>query len=73
MAVLNADDVIDMRSNNDIQIVEYETTECRWVRLNYARLSADARKGLCYAFPYDDVINEVLQGFGKKAGQLPTR
>jgi len=70
VAVLNADDVIDLRSNDEIQVVEYETTECRWVRLNYVRLSADARKGLCYAFPYDDVINEVLQGFGKKQGPI---
>lgn len=70
LAVLPSDDVIALRSNPDVTVVEYETTQCNWVRLNYARLSAEARQGLCYAFPYDDVINEVLQGFAKKQGPI---
>jgi peptide/nickel transport system substrate-binding protein len=70
VAVLPAEDVIDMRDNDEIQIVEYETTQCDWIRLNYVRLSAEARQGLCYAFPYDDVIEQVLQGFAKKQGPI---
>lgn len=70
VAVLPAEDLISLRSNPDVQVVEYETTECDWVRLNYALLSVDARKGLCYAFPYDDVIDQVLRGFAKKQGPI---
>jgi peptide/nickel transport system substrate-binding protein len=70
LAVLPPDDVRALRTNPNIQVVEYETTQCNWVLLNYARLSVEARQGLCYAFPYDDVINEVLQGFGKKQGPI---
>lgn len=70
VAVLPAEDLIALRSNPDVQVVEYETTECNWVRLNYVRLSKEARQGLCYAFPYDDVINEVLRGFAKKQGPI---
>jgi ABC-type transport system substrate-binding protein len=70
VAVLPTDDVVQMRSNQDLQVIEYETTECRWVRLNYVTLSKEARQGLCYAFPYDDVIDQVLQGFAKKQGPI---
>ncbi|HEX2281776.1 MAG TPA: ABC transporter substrate-binding protein, partial [Thermomicrobiales bacterium] len=70
VAVLPVDDLIALRDNPDVQVVEYETTQCDWIRLNYARLSVEARKGLCYAFPYDAVIDEVLQGFAKKQGPI---
>nr|MBA2454218.1 ABC transporter substrate-binding protein [Chloroflexia bacterium] len=70
VAVLPAEDVIALRSNPDVQVVEYETTQCDWIRLNYARLTKEARQGLCYAFPYDDIINEVLRGFAKKQGPI---
>jgi peptide/nickel transport system substrate-binding protein len=70
VAVLPADDLVALRSNPDVQVVEYETTQCNWIRLNYVRLSPTARKGLCYAFPYDDVIDQVQRGFAKKQGPI---
>lgn len=70
VAVLPVDDLAALRSNPDVQVVEYETTQCNWIRLNYARLSADARRGLCYAFPYDAVIDQVERGFAKKQGPI---
>ncbi|CAN5684231.1 ABC transporter substrate-binding protein [soil metagenome] len=70
VAVLPAEDLIALRSNPDVQVIEYETTACDWIRLNYARLTKEARQGLCYAFPYDDIINEVLRGFAKKQGPI---
>jgi peptide/nickel transport system substrate-binding protein len=70
VAVLPADDIVDLRDNDDVQVIEYDTTECDWVRLNYVRLSAEARQGLCYAFPYADVIDQVLQGFAKEQGPI---
>lgn len=70
LAVLPTDDVIQLRSNPDLNVVEYETTQCSWVNLNWVRLSRDAREGLCWAFPYDAVIDQVLQGFAKKQGPI---
>jgi peptide/nickel transport system substrate-binding protein len=70
VAVLPADDLVSLRSNPDVQVVEYETTQCNWIRLNYVRLSPTARRGLCYAFPYDDVIDQVQRGFAKKQGPI---
>jgi peptide/nickel transport system substrate-binding protein len=70
VAVLPADDLVALRDNPDVQVVEYETTQCNWIRLNYVRLTPEARRGLCYAFPYDDVIDQVQQGFAKKQGPI---
>ncbi|HUG16002.1 MAG TPA: ABC transporter substrate-binding protein [Thermomicrobiales bacterium] len=70
LAVLPTDDLIQLRSNPQVQVVEYETTQCSWINLNYVRLTRDAREGLCWAFPYDAVIDQVLQGFAKKQGPI---
>lgn len=70
VAVLPYDDIVQLRSNPDVQVIEYETTQCSWVRMNYVKLSVEARQGLCYAFPYDDVIEQVLKGFAKKQGPI---
>jgi len=68
--VLQADDIIALRSSPDVNVVSYDTTQCSWIRLNYARLSRDMREALCWAFPYDDVIDQVLQGLAKKQGPI---
>lgn len=70
VAVLPADDIIALRSSPDINVVSYDTTQCRWVRLNYARLNRDMREALCWAFPFDDVIDQVMQGLAKKQGPI---
>jgi len=70
VAVLPADDIIDLRSNPDIQVVSYDTTQCNWIRLNYVRLNRDIREALCWAFPYDDVIEQVMRGLAKKQGPI---
>lgn len=70
VAVLPADDIIDLRSNPDINVVSYDTTQCSWIRLNYARLNRDIREALCWAFPYDDVIEQVMRGLAKKQGPI---
>ncbi|CAN5706618.1 ABC transporter substrate-binding protein [soil metagenome] len=70
VAVLPGDDIIALRSNPDINVVSYDTTQCSWIRLNYERLSRDMREALCWAFPYDDVIDQVLQGLAKKQGPI---
>lgn len=70
VAVLPADDIIALRSVDGINVVSYDTTQCTWVRLNYVRLNRDMREALCWAFPYVDVIDQVLQGLAKKQGPI---
>ena len=70
VAVLPADDIIALDADPNVNVVLYDTTQCSWVRLNYARLNRDVREALCWAFPYDDVIDNVLQGLAKKQGPI---
>jgi peptide/nickel transport system substrate-binding protein len=60
-----------MRSNPDLQVVEYPTTAVSWVIMNAPRLQTqEVRQGLSYAFPYDDVINVVFKGLMKRSGPI---
>jgi peptide/nickel transport system substrate-binding protein len=60
-----------MRSNPDLQVVEYPTTAVSWVIMNAPRLvTKEVRQGLSYAFPYDDVINVVFKGLMKRSGPI---
>jgi len=64
-AYINPEDLLAMKQNPNLQIVEYDTTEVDWIRMNYARLNAKARQGFCYAWPYQEVIEKVLRGYAK--------
>ena len=60
-----------MRSNPDLQVVEYPTTSVSWVILNAPLLlTKEVRQGLSYAFPYDDVVNVVFKGLMKRNGPI---
>jgi peptide/nickel transport system substrate-binding protein len=60
-----------MRSNPDLQVIEYPTTAVSWVIMNAPRLlTKEVRQGLSYAFPYDDVINVVFKGLMKRSGAI---
>ncbi len=60
-----------MRSNSDLQVVEYPSTAVSWVIMNAPRLlTKEVRQGLSYAFPYDDVINVVFKGLMKRSGPV---
>lgn len=70
VALLPVIDVVQMDEQGSAEVVYYDTMQCNWVLLNYARLSRDARAGLCYAFPYDDVIQSVYLGLAKRQGPV---
>ena len=70
-ASLTEEDYEALRSNPDVQVISYPTTRVEWLILNAVTLSADARKGLSYAFPYDDVIQGLYKGKVKRTGPLP--
>ena len=66
-------DVVDeLRSNPDVQVIEYPSTNVRWTIMNVPRLQTkEVRQGFSYAFPYDDVINAVYKGLMTRCGPLP--
>ncbi|MDW8058463.1 MAG: ABC transporter substrate-binding protein [Thermomicrobium sp.] len=64
-AYINPEDLIAMKQNPNLQVIEYDTTEVDWIRMNHALLNAKARQGFCYAWPYQEVIEKVLRGYGK--------
>jgi peptide/nickel transport system substrate-binding protein len=44
-------------------VLRYDSTNANWVLFNYERLpDANVRAALAWAFPYDEVRNEVMQG-----------
>jgi peptide/nickel transport system substrate-binding protein len=68
---LSMDSVEALRANPDVTVVEYPTTAVGWAILNAPRLgTVEARQGLSYAFPYDDVQNSVFRGLLKRTGPL---
>jgi peptide/nickel transport system substrate-binding protein len=70
VAVLPPEDLDQLKDDPAVQVIDYDTTACAWVRLNYALLDVPARQGLCYAFPYTDVIDQVLVGYAKPQGPI---
>ena len=68
---LTEEDYTVLESNPDLQVVRYPTTRVLWLILNAVTLSTDARKGLSYAFPYQDVIDGVYLGNTKRTGPIP--
>jgi len=66
------DDMVAMKSEPSLQIVTYPSTHVSFYLLNTAKLNVAARQGLCFAFPYDDVIQGVFQGTIKRTGPIPS-
>ncbi|MCC7023280.1 MAG: ABC transporter substrate-binding protein [Thermomicrobiales bacterium] len=66
-------DVVDqMRSEPNVQVIEYPTTYVRWAIMNSPRLlTKEVRQGFSYAYPYDDLINVVFKGMMKRSGPIP--
>ncbi len=69
---LTPDDVAALRTNPDLQVLEYDTTAVVWMIMNVPRLkTVEVRKGFSYAFPYDQVIEGAYKGLLKRSGPLP--
>lgn len=69
---LTFDTVEIMRSNPELQVVEYPSTAVTWVTMNAPLLkTAEVRQGFSYAFPYDDVVQAVYKGLMKRSGPIP--
>ena len=68
---LTVDTVEVMKADPNIKVVQYPTTAVGWAILNVPRLGTlEARQGLCYAFPYDEVENAVYKNYLKRTGPI---
>ena len=68
---LSLDTVEALRSVPDLTVIEYPTTAVSWAILNTPRLgSVEARQGLSYAFPYDEVQTAVYRDLLKRTGPI---
>ena len=68
---LTVDAVDALRSNPDLQVVEYASAAVSWVILNAPRLlTPEVRQGFSYAFPYDEVQNAVFRGLLNRSGAI---
>jgi peptide/nickel transport system substrate-binding protein len=68
---LTFDTVDVLRSNPDLQVVEYPSTAVTWNVMNAPRLlTKEVRQGFSYAFPYDDVITAVYKGLMARSGPI---
>ncbi|MBL8127483.1 MAG: ABC transporter substrate-binding protein, partial [Chloroflexia bacterium] len=68
---LTFDAVDALRSNPEVQVVEYPSTAVSWTVMNAPRLlTPEVRQGFSYAFPYDDVVNAVYKGLMKRSGPI---
>jgi peptide/nickel transport system substrate-binding protein len=60
-----------LRAVPTVTVLEYPTTRITWAIMNAPRLlTPEVRKGLSYAFPYDDVIDAVNKGLLKRSGPI---
>jgi peptide/nickel transport system substrate-binding protein len=68
---LTEEDHEALRSNPSLQVLTYPTTRVDWFIMNYVTLSLEARQGLCWAFPYDEVVTGVYRDTVKRTGPIP--
>lgn len=68
---VTVDDLQAMRTNPDLQVVEYPSTNVAWAVMNAPRLkSKEVRQGFSYAFPYEEVASGVFQGLLTRSGPI---
>lgn len=67
---LTPEALAEMQGNPAVQVLVYPTTAVDWATFNCGDrfASADARRGLSYAFPYQDARDGVLKGLSEATG-----
>ena len=69
--LLTPDAVEALAELDTLRVEIYDSFDVSWIVLNAPRLrTADVRRGFCYAFPYDDVLEGVYHGWLKRTGPL---
>ncbi|HRA48521.1 MAG TPA: ABC transporter substrate-binding protein, partial [Thermomicrobiales bacterium] len=68
---LTEEDYASLREAGKLNVFTYPTTRVDWFILNYVTLPLEARQGLCFAFPYDDVVAGVYKNTVTRTGPIP--
>jgi peptide/nickel transport system substrate-binding protein len=70
---LTVDDYAAMSTNTDLTIMSYPSTAVYWTIMNAPVLgSIEARQGFSYAFPYNELVESVYQGYIARSGPIPS-
>ena len=70
---LSPEDYDAMRQNADLQVVSHPSTAVYWTTINSVKAgSPEAKQGLCWAFPYEEVVNGVYKDQVTRTGPLAT-
>jgi peptide/nickel transport system substrate-binding protein len=69
---LTPEDFDALKSVATLQEISYPTTRVDWAILNAVTLTREARQGLCYAFPYQEVVDGAYRGRLNRTGPIPT-
>lgn len=69
---LTPEDYDALQAAGTLQVLTYPTTRVDWAILNAVTLSKEARQGLCYAFPYQEVVDGAYKGRLIRTGPIPT-
>ena len=69
---LTPEDYDGLQAAGNVQVLTYPTTRVDWAILNAVTLTKEARQGLCYAFPYQDVVDGAYKGRLTRTGPIPT-
>jgi len=62
--------VEQLGKNPNLQVITYDSTAVFWAMFNAEKLNLDARRGLCFAFPYDEVESGAYKGLIVRSGPL---
>jgi peptide/nickel transport system substrate-binding protein len=66
---LTPESLLALEQNPDLVVDRSYSTEVDYVMLTVAGplVTPEARQAMCYAFPYDEVIQGIYKGYGKRA------
>jgi peptide/nickel transport system substrate-binding protein len=71
--ILTPEDIAALESSETLTVMKYPSTRVNWAILNVPRLkTVEARQGLCYAFPYDEVLEGAYKGLMTRSGPIPS-
>jgi peptide/nickel transport system substrate-binding protein len=60
---LTPEDIVQLEEAGQLNVLRYDSTNADWVSFNYVLLPDPmVRQAMAWAFPYDDVRDEVFQG-----------
>jgi peptide/nickel transport system substrate-binding protein len=71
VAVLPAEDLDALEQDPNVQVIDYDSTQTNWLRMNHALLDdPTAKLGFAHAFPYRAVNEDIYMGRAYQQGPV---